>query len=57
VLAARTRRQLFEEIADTETLVVPEHVPFPTVGRITSDGDRFRYSFPFPWWRSTEARD
>jgi glyoxylase-like metal-dependent hydrolase (beta-lactamase superfamily II) len=55
VRAAKTRRELFEQIADTETLVVPEHVPFPTVGRITRDGARFRYCFPFPWWRSTEA--
>jgi len=32
------------------------HVPFPTVGRIERDGDRFRYGFPFPWWRAVEAR-
>ena len=57
VLAAKTRRELFEEIADTDTLVIPEHVPFPTVGRIETDGDRFRYSFPFPWWRPAGARD
>ena len=50
-LAARTRRELFEDVADGQTLVVPEHVPFPTVGRIESDGDRFRYRFPFPWWK------
>lgn len=49
-LAAKTRRDLFEEIAGTGTLIVPEHVPFPTVGRIESDGDRFRYCFAFPWW-------
>jgi len=56
-LAAKTRRELFEEIADTNTLVVPEHVPFPTIGRIESDGDRFRYCFPFPWWRAVDAQD
>lgn len=55
-LAAKTRRELFEEIADTETLVAPEHVPFPTVGRIESDGNRFRYRFPFPWWKPESAR-
>jgi hypothetical protein len=48
---AVTRRELFEEIADTDVIIVPEHVPFPTAGRIRSDGDRFRYRFAFPWWR------
>ena len=55
-LAAKTRRELFEEIADGKTLIVPEHVPFPTVGRIESDGDRFRYRFPFPWWSEQPVR-
>jgi glyoxylase-like metal-dependent hydrolase (beta-lactamase superfamily II) len=55
-LAAKTRRELFEEIADTDILVAPEHVPFPTIGRIERDSDRFRYGFPFPWWRTAEAR-
>jgi len=50
--AAQTRRQLFEEIADTDVIIVPEHVPFPTAGRIEADGERFRYRFAFPWWRS-----
>jgi glyoxylase-like metal-dependent hydrolase (beta-lactamase superfamily II) len=53
-LAAKTRRALLAQIADTATLVVPEHVPFPTVGRIESDGARFRYRFPFPWWQAAE---
>ena len=57
ILAAKTRRELFEEIADTETLVAPEHVPFPTIGRIESDNDRFRYRFAFPWWESKGAQD
>jgi glyoxylase-like metal-dependent hydrolase (beta-lactamase superfamily II) len=56
-LAAKTRRELFEDIAGTETLVVPEHVPFPTVGRIEADGGRFRYRFPFPWWQSANVED
>jgi glyoxylase-like metal-dependent hydrolase (beta-lactamase superfamily II) len=53
--AAVTRRRLFEEIADSDTIIVPEHVPFPTAGRIESDGDRFRYCFAFPWWRAADA--
>jgi len=50
VQAATTRRELFEEIADSDVIIVPEHVPFPTAGRIESDGERFRYRFAFPWW-------
>jgi len=55
VQAAATRRDLLEEIADTDVIIVPEHVPFPTAGQIESDGDRFRYRFPFPWWREADA--
>jgi glyoxylase-like metal-dependent hydrolase (beta-lactamase superfamily II) len=51
VQAAKTRRALFEEIADKDVVIVPEHVPFPTAGRIKSDGDRYRYVFAFPWWK------
>jgi glyoxylase-like metal-dependent hydrolase (beta-lactamase superfamily II) len=51
VEAAATRRALFKEIADSDVIIVPEHVPFPTAGRIEADGDRFRYRFAFPWWR------
>jgi glyoxylase-like metal-dependent hydrolase (beta-lactamase superfamily II) len=50
--AARTRRRLFEEVADTDAIIVPEHVPFPTAGRIVTDGERFRYRFAFPWWQT-----
>jgi glyoxylase-like metal-dependent hydrolase (beta-lactamase superfamily II) len=53
--AARTRRRLFEEVADTDVIIVPEHVPFPTAGRIESDGERFRYRFAFPWWQAGDA--
>jgi glyoxylase-like metal-dependent hydrolase (beta-lactamase superfamily II) len=48
--AAATRRQLFAEIADQDVIVFPEHVPFPTAGRIESDGRRYRYRFVSPWW-------
>ena len=46
-LAAKTRRGLFEEIADGKTLIVPEHVPFPTVGRIdpTATGSAIGFHF------------
>jgi glyoxylase-like metal-dependent hydrolase (beta-lactamase superfamily II) len=54
VQAAATRRELFKEIADSDVIIVPEHVPFPTAGRIEADGERFRYRFAFPWW--TPAR-
>jgi hypothetical protein len=32
-------------VADTSTLLLPIHFPNPTVGRITADGERFRYDF------------
>ncbi|MGH8326631.1 MAG: MBL fold metallo-hydrolase, partial [Steroidobacteraceae bacterium] len=43
--AARTRRQFFEAVADTGTIIVPEHFPYPTAGRIVRDGDAFRWKF------------
>jgi glyoxylase-like metal-dependent hydrolase (beta-lactamase superfamily II) len=43
--AARTRRQFFEEVADTGTIIVPEHFPYPTAGRILRDGQAFRWEF------------
>jgi glyoxylase-like metal-dependent hydrolase (beta-lactamase superfamily II) len=45
VLAATTRRQFFELVADTETIIVPEHFPYPTAGRIVRDGASFRWKF------------
>ena len=44
-MAARSRRQFLNEVADTGTLVLPVHFPAPTVGRVEADGDRFRYRF------------
>lgn len=50
--AAITRREFLEEVADTGTIIVPEHFPFPTAGRVERDGDRFRYRFLRPWSES-----
>jgi len=44
-LAAATRRRFFEAVADTDTIIVPEHFPYPTAGRIVSEGDAFRWKF------------
>ena len=43
--AAASRRKFLGEVADTAALILPVHFPHPTVGRVTGDGDRFRYSF------------
>lgn len=48
--AARSRRALFEQVADTGIIVVPEHFPYPTAGTIQRDGSRFRYDFLPSWW-------
>ncbi len=44
-MAARSRRQFLNEVADSGTLVLPVHFPAPTAGRVEADGDRFRYRF------------
>src|SRR5262249_11946143 len=44
-LAATTRRKFFETVADTDTLIIPEHFPYPTAGRIVSEGNAFRWKF------------
>ena len=43
--AARSRRQFLGQVADTSTLILPIHFPNPTVGRVSADGDRFKYDF------------
>ena len=43
--AARSRRRFLGEVADTDTLLLPVHFPAPTAGRVTADGERFRYGF------------
>jgi glyoxylase-like metal-dependent hydrolase (beta-lactamase superfamily II) len=43
--AVASRRRFLAEVADTSTLILPIHFPSPTVGRVISDGERFRYKF------------
>jgi glyoxylase-like metal-dependent hydrolase (beta-lactamase superfamily II) len=43
--AATTRRRFFEEFADTDTVIVPEHFPYPTAGRIKASGRAFAWEF------------
>jgi glyoxylase-like metal-dependent hydrolase (beta-lactamase superfamily II) len=43
--AAASRRKFLSEVADTSMLILPIHFPSPTVGRVTADGERFRYTF------------
>ena len=43
--AAESRRRFLSSVADTPTLLMPIHFPAPTVGLVTSDGDRFHYRF------------
>jgi glyoxylase-like metal-dependent hydrolase (beta-lactamase superfamily II) len=43
--AAASRRSFLGEVADTSTLILPIHFPDPTIGRVSADGERFRYDF------------
>ena len=43
--AAVTRRKFFETVADTDTIIIPEHFPYPTAGRIVRDGAAFRWQY------------
>lgn len=43
--AARSRRRFLGEVADTDTLLLPVHFPGPTAGRVTAEGERFRFRF------------
>jgi len=43
--AAQTRRRFFEQVADTSAIIVPEHFPYPTAGRILRDGEAYRWKF------------
>src|SRR5262249_45227013 len=40
--AMRTRREVFERLAGTRTLVIGTHFAGPTAGRVVRDGDNFR---------------
>lgn len=51
--AARTRREFLDEVADTGTIIVPEHFPFPTAGCVERDGASYRYRFLGDWWTGT----
>jgi glyoxylase-like metal-dependent hydrolase (beta-lactamase superfamily II) len=41
-LAARTRRALLAELADTDTLLLGSHFPPPTAGLVRTDGNAYR---------------
>jgi glyoxylase-like metal-dependent hydrolase (beta-lactamase superfamily II) len=43
--AARSRRMVFERVADTATLLLPVHFPAPTAGRIAAAADGWHYRF------------
>jgi len=44
-MAGKQRRKLLERVADTRTRLFPAHFCAPTVGRIVTRGDAFRYAF------------
>jgi hypothetical protein len=44
-MAARTRLNLLREAAENRVLLLPTHFPAPTAGRVSAEGDRFRYHF------------
>jgi glyoxylase-like metal-dependent hydrolase (beta-lactamase superfamily II) len=46
--AARVRFGLFRELAENGGLLVASHLPFPSVGRVAADGERFRW-VPVIW--------
>jgi glyoxylase-like metal-dependent hydrolase (beta-lactamase superfamily II) len=46
--AARVRVNLLRELAETGSLLVATHVPFPSIGRVAVDGDTFRF-VPIFW--------
>lgn len=41
--AARVRVRLLRELVETGELLVATHMPFPSVGHVAADGDRFRW--------------
>jgi glyoxylase-like metal-dependent hydrolase (beta-lactamase superfamily II) len=46
--AARVRVSLFREMAESGSLMVATHLPFPSVGRVAISGDKFRW-VPVIW--------
>jgi glyoxylase-like metal-dependent hydrolase (beta-lactamase superfamily II) len=45
VAAAESRRKVFEQVADTPTVVLPVHFPAPTAGHVSREGDAWRWRF------------
>ena len=43
--AARSRRRLFADVADTPAILLPIHFPAPTAGRLTATARGFDYAF------------
>jgi len=43
--SAQTRAKLLDQLADTDTLILPTHFPTPTAGHIVGDGDGLRFRF------------
>lgn len=41
--AARTRRTFLDAVADTKTIVIPEHFSYPVAGRVVRDNEAFRF--------------
>ena len=46
--STRVRIRLFQELAENGGYLVAAHLPFPSVGRVAVDGDRFRW-IPLFW--------
>lgn len=46
--AARVRTRLLKDLAATGELLVATHLPFPSTGRVATDGDVFRW-VPISW--------
>jgi hypothetical protein len=45
IQAAASRRRFLSSVTDSDTLLLPIHFPAPTVGLVTTDGERFNYRF------------
>jgi glyoxylase-like metal-dependent hydrolase (beta-lactamase superfamily II) len=43
--AADSRTRFLANVADTDTKLLPIHFPNPSVGRVESNGDRFRWRY------------
>lgn len=43
--AAKSRTRFLGNVADTDTKILPIHFPNPSVGRVETNGDRFRWRY------------